>query len=738
MKTARRLHITGTVQGVGFRPFIYAIAREFGIVGWVQNGAGGVVIHAEAAPDELDRFTVSIESRPPAAARIANVALEIVALQGFSTFSIRESEKTEPPTVRVSPDLPACDACLREMNDVRDRRYQYPYINCTNCGPRYSIIVELPYDRANTTMRSWPMCVACEAEYRDPANRRFHAQPVACHECGPNYTFDEHRGAEAIARAAERLRLGEIVAIKGIGGYHVACDARNPTAVAALRERKFRKERPFAVMVRSIDVASQLAALSSQAIALLTSIERPIVLVPSRVVLEGVAPENTELGIMLPYAPVQHLLFAADAPEVLVMTSGNRASEPIAYKDADARRRLTGIADAFLAGEREIARRVDDSVARSDVFGVAILRHARGYAPRAVASFASNRPILAVGADLKNAVSLVVSGNAFISQHIGDLDQFSSLQSFKETISDLCAMYEVPPDELLIAHDAHPGYFSTQYAASLPGTHVAVQHHRAHIASVLAERGEWDREIVGIACDGTGYGDDRTIWGGEIFSGSLRAGLRRALHLRSALLAGGDAAARYPAQCAAGFLLQLDDLPDMQSAPFFFPQRYRAARELIERGVRTFETTSVGRLFDAVAALCGFTREITFEGQAAMWLEQIANETAIAASYTMPVEAREIDFRPLLRDAIEDRSRGRPVSEISRGFHVALSRALLQACDAVGCYPVVASGGVFQNRLLVGLLYADLGSRLWLNRAVPCSDGGICLGQAALASLTQR
>lgn len=735
MKTALHLQITGVVQGVGFRPFVYRVARQHGIAGWVLNGESGVVIHAEAPADDLERFAASIAREPPPAARIADIAVRIVPPQGFASFSIRESEKHQTPTVRVSPDLPVCDECLLEMRDPANRRYGYPYINCTNCGPRYSIILGLPYDRPNTTMREWPMCAACRAEYEDPADRRFHAQPVACAECGPNYVLDGLRGAEAIARAAALLCDGAVVAVKGMGGYHLACDARNSQAVAALRERKFRKERPFAVMVQSLDDARALVETSVAAAALLASVERPIVLAPARVNLKGVAPENRELGVMLAYTPVQHLLFEAGAPRTLVMTSGNRSSEPIAYTDEDAVERLAGIADAFLRGERAIARRVDDSVARADPWGPSVLRHARGYAPRAVARLPTVRPILAVGADLKNAVSLVVAGNAFISQHIGDLDQFPALQAFRETVADLCAMYEVDHGDLLVAHDAHPQYASSQYAQSLAGTRVAVQHHRAHVASVLAERGEWEREVIGIAWDGTGFGDDGAIWGGEIFTGSLRTGLTRAQHLRTAALPGGDAAAKYPVQCAAGFLAQLDAVPDLHAFPFGFPARYRYAREMVERGVRIFPTTSVGRLFDTVAALCGFTREMTFEGQAAMWLEHVAAQARRSADYSLPLVGGEFDFRPLLRAILEDRLGGRPVAEIALGFHTALRDALTDAVDALGAHPVVASGGVFQNRILTAMLFEHFGERLWLNANVPCNDGGICLGQAAIASL---
>ena len=735
MKSARHLQISGVVQGVGFRPFVYRVAVEHGVTGWVLNGESGVVIHAEAADADLERFAASLTRTPPPAARIAQVVVQIVAPQGFAEFSIRTSEKNQAPTVRIAADLPVCEDCLREMNDPYDRRFSYPYINCTNCGPRYSIIRELPYDRPNTTMRDWALCAACDAEYHDPSNRRFHAQPVACAQCGPNYRLDGLRGGDAIVRAAARLRAGDIVAVKGLGGYHVACDARNLEAVSKLRERKFRKEQPFAVMVASLAQARNLGVLCAQAERLLTSIEHPIVLVRSRVDLAGVAPGNRELGIMLPYAPLHHLLFAAGAPDVIVMTSGNRSSEPIAYKDDDAADRLSGIADAILVGEREIARRIDDSVARVSGGAARVLRHARGYAPRGVAAIPSARPILATGADLKNAVSLVVAGNAFVSQHIGDLAHYASQQAFKNTITDLCVMYDVRADDLLIAHDVHPQYASTQYALTLPGTHIAVQHHRAHIASVLAERGEWDRDIIGVAFDGTGYGDDGTIWGGEIFTGSLRGGLARAIHLRPAALVGGDAAARHPAQCAAGFLAQLDGLPDLEAAPFSFPPRYRQARQLLEKDVRTFATTSVGRLFDTAAALCGFTREITFEGQAAIWLEHLASQTQTGAGYPMPLCACEMDFRPLLSAMVDDRLHARDPAEIARGFHVAIAQAVIAACGTIGEQPVVASGGVFQNQLLVDMLCAHFGTRLWLNAHVPCNDGGICLGQAAIASL---
>jgi len=691
-----------------------------------------------------------MKAQPPAAAQIAEVEVESAPCEGLTAFTIRESERLGRPTVRVSPDLPVCDECVSELFDPSDRRFGYPYINCTNCGPRYSVIRSLPYDRCNTTMRDWPMDGYCSHEYREPSNRRFHAQPVACPECGPGYFLLEGResisdGTAAIARAAQILQDGRIVAVKGIGGYHLACDARNAEVTAALRERKFRKEKPFALMARDLDVVRGLIHLSPDAEALLMSTARPIVLAPAKLELAGVAPDNHELGVMLPYTPLQHLLFAAGAPDALVMTSANRSSEPIAYEDGDALGRLAGIADAFLIGERAIARRVDDSVARAGVCGPTILRRARGYAPAAVASLPTRRPILALGADLKSAITLVVDGHAFVSQHIGDLEHYQALRAFEETANDLISMYEVRWEDLLVVHDCHPEYASTNHALTLPVVNrVAVQHHRAHVASVLGERGAWEEMVVGVALDGTGYGDDGTIWGGEIFAGSVASGFERVAYLRPAALAGGDAAARYPVQAAVGFLSQIDNLPDLTMAPFEFGQRYQQANRMIESGVRTSTTTSVGRLFDAAAALLGFVRESTFEGQAAIWLEQLACGVERCEGYPFPFAEGELDFRPLLSSLVQDRLRGRAPKEIARAFQSGIAEGLAEAVHRVGekraMRTAVLSGGVFQNELLLADLKPLLertGIELWTNRAVPPNDGGISLGQAAIAAFHQ-
>ena len=750
MRSARSVRVRGVVQGVGFRPFVYRLAHANALAGWVLNGDQGVEIFLEGAEPNLETFVRDLKLKSPPAASIAEI--EVVAAQplGLQDFKIRQSQRQESPTVRVSPDLPVCEECLTELFDPANRRYLYPYINCTNCGPRYTVIVSLPYDRSNTTMKAWALDEYCDAEYHDPANRRFHAQPVACPVCGPRYWLRvggeaQATGQNAVRAAASLLCAGKILAIKGLGGYHLACDARNPLAVSALRERKYRKEKPFALMAKDLASARSIIELSDESEALITSVARPIVLAPARVEFGGVAPGNAELGIMLPYTPLHHLLFAAGAPDPLVMTSANRSSEPIAYDEEDAQRSLAAIADAFLIGERPIARRVDDSVARAGVFGPAILRRARGYSPGAVAQLPGGGPILAVGADLKNTVTLTVSGQAFVSQHIGDLDHYQAFRSFQETIRDLVSMYEVRREELLVVHDLHPQYASTTYALGLQSMRTgAVQHHRAHLASVLAERGEWERRVVGVSFDGTGYGDDGTIWGGEIFVGSVQNGFERVAHLRSAALPGGDAAAQFPVQAAAGFLAQIDELPDVNAAPFAFPTRYGRALELVHKQVRTFPTTSVGRLFDSAAALLGFTHETTFEGQAAMWLEQLARTAPLAEHYSFPFAGQELDFRPLLLAVAQERLRGRAPNEIARAFQRGLAQGvsdcLSQVSQANGVDTIVLSGGVFQNELLLEDLKSLLEAanlQVWTNHFVPANDGGISMGQAALASFKQ-
>jgi hydrogenase maturation protein HypF len=747
MPTARLIRVRGVVQGVGFRPFVYRLAHELGLAGWVLNGEDGVSIHVEGLLQTVLAFIENLRAQAPPAATISAIEVELADPVGLKDFTIHASERHDRPTVRISPDLPVCDECLKELFDPADRRFHYPYINCTNCGPRYTVIDALPYDRPNTTMKSWPLDEYCSAEYHDPANRRFHAQPVACPQCGPHYEL-HHAGEivrgddEAVRQTVALLRDGGIVAIKGLGGYHLACDARSAAAVNALRERKYRKEKPFAVMLRDVEAARRIVELIPESEELLTSIARPIVLAPAKEALLGIAPDNDELGVMLPYTPLHHLLFAAGAPDVMVMTSANRSSEPIAYEERDAFERLAGVADAFLVGERPIARRVDDSVARVGAFGPSVLRRSRGYAPGAVAKLPTQRPILALGADLKNTITLVVDGQAFVSHHIGDLDHFQAFQAFQETIRDLVSMYDVDSRELVLVHDAHPQYLSTSYASQLEAAEkIAVQHHRAHVSSVLAERGEWDKQVLGVSFDGTGYGDDGSIWGGEFFAGSISEGFRRVGHLRPALLPGGDAAAQHPVQAAAGFLVQIDTLPDVMAEPFNFPSRYTEALQLVRKNVRSFITTSMGRLFDSAAALLGFTRPITFEGQAAMWLEMLARRSSETDAYPFPFVSGELDFRPLLLALAEERKRGQAPADIARAFQRGVAKGLCEAIVTLsaesGVNTAVLSGGVFQNELLlcdVREMMNGYAVQIWVNSSVPPNDGGISLGQAAVAA----
>lgn len=757
----RRLRVTGTVQGVGFRPFVYRLARAHALRGWVRNDVHGVAIEAVAEAETLTRFADAIAREAPPAARVDAVTeLERGALGGAPPvgFVIVASEDAQAATTAISVDLPVCDDCLGEMRDPRDRRHRYPFINCTNCGPRYSIIEALPYDRPLTTMRAFTMCPSCEGEYHDPLDRRFHAQPTACPVCGPRLRFvrPDEPASEAWEDAALRatvaaLAAGAIVAIKGLGGYHLACDARNAAAVRAMRERKYRKEKPFALMARDLEAVAPHVELSDAARALLGGSERPIVLLPKRgqALPDELAPDNAWLGVMLPYTPVHHLLFDGGAPPLLVMTSANRSSEPIAYRDDEALERLQGMADAFLIGERPIARRVDDSVVQLVAGAPAVSRRARGYAPAPVLrSPRFERPLLALGAELKSSISLAVGGAAYVSQHLGDLSDLESYQAFEETVFDLCAMYRVDPRRVRLVHDLHPAYPSSRFAERLGSERVAVQHHAAHVASVIAERGAWEVPVLGFAFDGAGLGEDGSVWGGEVFGGSLEAGLRRVAHLRPAYLPGGDAAARTPVQAAAGWLAALgDDVWERVTAePFGLPAtRLSLARRLIERGFNTLPTTSVGRLFDTVAALTGFHRSMSFEGQAATWLEAAAlgarSREQASGPYPWPFDGRTWDHAPLLEALLRDIEAGAERGRVAWRFHDTLAQGVTDAALALSSQVpferVVLSGGVFQNALLVeriAMRLAAMDIQHWRNARVPTNDGGVSFGQLGLAA----
>jgi hydrogenase maturation protein HypF len=744
---ARRVRVGGIVQGVGFRPFVYRLAAQYALSGSVVNSPSGADIVIEGAPTAIDAFVSDLRARPPAAAMIVDIDVQAVEPSGRIGFCIRDSERHGSPSTQISVDLPVCEECLRELFDRHDRRFRYPYINCTNCGPRFSLATSLPYDRQTTTMAPWAMCLECQREFNDPSDRRFHAQPIACPKCGPTYRLIRDRRAqlsdfEALEQTARLLADGAIVAIKGIGGYHLACDARNARSVEELRRRKYRKSRAFAVMVRDVSTAGALVELNEQSEAMLVSRARPIVLAPARVDLAGVAPAHPDVGVMLPYTPLHHLLFASGTPDSIVMTSGNRSSEPIAFDDEDALCRLDGIADAFLVGERAIARRVDDSVVHSTPLGAMTVRRSRGYAPAVVTRLETDNPILAVGGDLKNTIALAVDGNVMLSQYIGDLGHHATRVAFDQTVGDFLRLYDVNPSRLIVAHDLHPQYASTEYALALSARrHVAVQHHRAHVASVAAERSALTTCLLGVAFDGTGYGDDGSIWGGEFFVGSVRDGLERVASLRPVTLAGGDATAAWPVQAAAGFVAQVDEVRELPEL-FEMPERYHQARRLVARGIRTFTSTSAGRLFDAVAALLGFTSHVTFEGQAAIWLEHQA--AAANGSVVVPFEyaAGYLDWRPAVRSMIRARLAGEDLRAIARGFHSGLAEGIASATARLCCEhqvsTVVLTGGVFQNRLLVSDLNELLTARrltAWVNQVVPVGDGGLSLGQAAIVSL---
>jgi len=767
-----RLRVRGVVQGVGFRPFVYRIGNREGLDGWVKNDGEGVLIEGTGSVEELDRFIAALVDEAPFAADVESVAeLERRAADDQArseadgpSFVIRASGERGHPTTLISPDLPICPDCLRELFDRSDRRFRYPFINCTNCGPRWSIIESLPYDRPRTTMKAFELCDACAAEYHDPADRRFHAQPVACPDCGPTVRWldadgtQASRGEDAIHACARALSAGKIVAVKGLGGYHLACDARNAAAVRDLRERKVRKDKPFALMARDLAIVDDTVVLGDEGRALLTSTPTPIVLAPrlDAGLPEDLAPGSGDLGVMLPYTPVHHLLYDAGAPPLLVMTSANRAGEPIAYRDDEALERLGGLADAFLVGDRGIARRVDDSVATVMAGRPTLFRRARGYAPAPVARHETwDRPLLALGAGLKNAVVLATGGYAFVSQHLGDLDDLDVLLAFREAIADLTEMYDVDPREAVIAHDLHPDYPSTRYAEELGGRTIAIQHHEAHIASVAAEHGEWGTRLLGVAFDGAGLGHDRTVWGGELLAGSVLEGFERIGHLRPVPLPGGDAAARTPQQAAVGFLQECE--PELWH-PLLDERRTWVAQALIDAGVNTPRTSSVGRLFDTVAALCGFRGTMSFEGQAAMDLEakawrateaprfahgEIEAATAARAlddGYELPFEGDVWDAAPLLETVLHELRDGAQAERVALRFHAGLARAVTTAVQRTARHrafdAVALSGGVWQNRLLHELATLDLrraGFEVWANRAVPLGDGGIALGQAALA-----
>ncbi|MFQ3634066.1 carbamoyltransferase HypF [Roseiflexus sp.] len=758
----RRLLVRGIVQGVGFRPFVYGLAQRLRLGGFVLNDSDGVTLEIEGPAGALDAFEQTLRTAPPPLARIDEIRVEPVATCGETLFRIETSRAVSTRNALISPDVATCDDCLRELFDPTDRRFGYPFINCTNCGPRFTIVLDVPYDRSQTTMRVFPMCPACKAEYDDPLNRRFHAQPNACAQCGPSLAFHWWStvfrpilptGASPLEQAAAALVQGAILAIKGLGGYHLACDALNSAAVARLRARKQREAKPFALMAPDMETIRWLCSVNTDEAHLLESRRRPIVLLdalPGAPVAPSVAPGYTTLGIMLPYTPLHYLLLRAYAaatpgkPAVLVMTSGNLSDEPIAYRDDDATARLASIADGMLTHNRDIHMRCDDSVARIVAGGVQLLRRSRGYAPEPVKLARSfPKPLLAVGGHLKNTFCLAKGHDAFLSHHIGDLENLETLTSFREGVRHFARLFDCEPE--VVAYDLHPEYLATKEAlASDIPLKIGVQHHHAHIASVLAEHGI-EGPVIGVAADGTGYGLDGAIWGCEVLIADL-CDFTRFAHLAYVPLPGGDAAVRQVWRIGAVYLRRAfgDAFLDLD-IPFIKRidrQQWALIDRMIERGINAPPTSSLGRLFDAVAALVGIRGEALYEGQAAIELEAAAGQDDRPYPFALLEGApRQIDVLPTIRAIVDDLRTGAPVAQVSGRFHSTIAEMLAQACEqarATGAPAVVAlSGGVFQNRRLTELLVTRLeqsGFRVLLNRRVPPNDGGLCLGQAAVAA----
>jgi hydrogenase maturation protein HypF len=746
MTVRTRARVSGTVQGVGFRPFVYRVAHEHGLGGWVLNDEHGVLLEVEGDPDAVAQFFVRVRSEAPPLASVDDLRCQPVRAIGEPRFTIRASERTGIPDALVVADSATCDDCLAELSDPDDRRYRYPFINCTNCGPRFTIVRDVPYDRPLTTMAAFAMCDACRREYEDPADRRFHAQPNACAACGPHVRLLDADGteiraaADPISAAAEQLAAGKVVAVKGLGGYHLVCDAAHEQAVASLRARKHREDKPFALMVADADRASALIDVSAETRALLEQTARPIVLAPRRPeapVADAVAPGAPELGVMLPYTPLHHLLLADAGGRPLVMTSGNVSDEPIAYRDDDALARLAAIADLFLVHDRPIETRTDDSVVRA---GPVMLRRSRGYVPaRLTLPVPASHPLLACGAEQKNTFCVAKGGRAWVSHHIGDLEHVSTLRAYTEGIAHFERLFAVTPE--VVVHDRHPGYLSTQYALEREGvTLLDVQHHHAHLAACLAEHGLAETTAVGAIFDGTGYGDDGTVWGGELLVGGL-TDVERVAWLRPVAMPGGTAAIRQPWRMAWSWLTEAfgepQRLPD-SLAGAVEPARWQAMSSVAAAPAVSPLTSSMGRLFDAVGALCGLRGEVTYEGQAAIELEAAASR---AGPDTGRYEIGFTDPRPAIRALVGDLRAGTDVAVVAARFHRSIAAATVDALVAIAgearLDTAVLSGGVFQNRLLltaVGAGARAAGLRVLVPRTLPPNDGGISFGQAAVAA----
>jgi hydrogenase maturation protein HypF len=751
--TARvRLDITGVVQGVGFRPAVARIAAEFGLSGWVYNDAGSVHCEFEGTQDLIDAAVAALRDRPPPMARLDS--LSVVALDpcGADGFQIVESRAADGSRTLVPPDVAACADCLREMRDPADRRYRHPFITCTNCGPRYTVITDLPYDRPATTMAGFPMCPACSVEYHDPADRRFHAQTIACADCGPRLSWSangESAGGDPISAAVAALKDGMIVAIKGIGGYHLACRTDDDSVVQRLRERKTRPAKPFAVMVADLDAARAIAGVDDAAAAALTSPAAPIVLVPRvpGAVSDAVAPGLGDVGVMLAYSPVHHLLFDALGDVPLVMTSANRGGSPIVFRDADLAW-IDGLADAVLTHDRPIHVPCEDSVVTLDDERTELpLRRSRGYAPLPVSvEIAGDEVVLATGGDLKTTFCLSgPDGHAHMSAHLGDMADPRTQRCFETALEHLAFMTGQQPT--VIARDLHPNYATTAWARRASASRlagrpvVAVQHHHAHAVSLLADHHRLGAPIIAVVFDGTGYGTDGTIWGGELLAITDPAEFTRVGHLAPFALPGGDGAVRQPARIALDLLHRAGvawtaDLPPVAATD---EAGLHVLGQQIPRGVGCVPTSSMGRMFDAVASLLGVCQQVTYEGQAAVELEHLAR-TGSPAEVSFAVADGVLDPAPLIAALVERLRAGADRSDLAAGFHQAVidatARAARHCADSAGIRTIGLTGGVFANRILLQGLRKSLtqsGYEVLTHRIVPCNDGGLALGQATIA-----
>ncbi|MFE9955130.1 carbamoyltransferase HypF [Micromonospora sp. NPDC005299] len=747
-----RVRVEGIVQGVGFRPFVHALAREYDLAGFVGNDTGGVFVEVEGDGDHLSAFVTDLSQRAPTLAQVERVTTEAVPRTGQPGFAIVTSVTGAAREALISPDTATCPDCLADVADPTDRRHGYPFTNCTNCGPRFTIVTDVPYDRRATTMADFPFCADCAAEYTDPGDRRFHAEPVCCPACGPALRLVDADGVPAVGDpvdvAVRWLRDGRILAVKGLGGYHLATRADDERAVSALRARKRREEKPFAVMAADLRAARALVHLTPAAVRVLTGARRPVVLLPRRAhapVAASVAPDNRDLGVMLPYTPLHHLLIGRLGMPI-VLTSGNTSDEPIAHRDDDVRQRLARIADAYLFHDRRIHVRTDDSVVRVFRGRELPVRRSRGYVPAPVTvPWRFDRPVLACGAALKNTFCVAKGRRAFVSHHIGDLENYETLCAFTEGIEHFSRLFDVRPE--IVAHDLHPEYLSTKYALQRDDVElVGVQHHHAHVASCLADNGERG-PVIGVAFDGLGFGPDGTLWGGELLVADL-IGFERVGHLGAIPMPGGVAAIREPWRMAVAYLDEIygDAVPDLEVLRRH-ERRWPVMVALARSGTNSPRTSSAGRLFDAVSAILGLRDRVTYEGQAAIALEQLAHRDERGGYRVEPAGTAPLADvgRELVRCVVDDLVSGVDPGRIAARFHHGLADAVVRAAEAVrertGLASVALSGGVFQNVLLldrvVGGLEAE-GFRVLVHSRVPPNDGGISLGQAVVAAARHR